>query len=72
MEKNCNLGLFSHFGFKGNPKIEYKTIEKAQRAAEIMKKRHEIEFVPYYCPLCQNYHIGKDIIGIKDDKEKEE
>ena len=38
-------------------KRRYKTLEKAERAAKFMTDKYGKIQTPYYCPVCQAYHL---------------
>lgn len=48
----------------GKPKISYRPVESAKKAAEKMSEKKGVHFSYYKCAYCDGYHIGKN----KDNK----
>ena len=44
----------------GEPKVMYKTVEGAKKAAESMSKKRGVHFSYYKCLFCDGYHVGKN------------
>jgi len=55
--------------FHGNKeKKRFETLKKAQKAALKMIEKHGINFVAYYCKICDGYHVGRDVKGLIGEK----
>lgn len=51
MNHNIVTGCYS--------KLRYKTFERAERVAERRGEAAGIKLRPYYCGICQGYHLTK-------------
>lgn len=50
----------SHLNFDGNPKVQYRTKQSAEKAAQAMAKKRGVYFSNYKCLHCDGFHIGKN------------
>ena len=50
-----------HFTTGLKEKVGYATLEDANVAIENMSKVHTANFIAYFCPVCEKYHIGKHV-----------
>lgn len=57
------FSIYSHVRRKdGLKKVTYPTKDKANKAAEAMKKKHKTHFSVYKCLYCDGWHIGKKTV----------
>lgn len=61
---------FSHIGIDGNPifvdKIKYRKKAEAQLYADRLNQKENAIYqsVPYLCPVCHYWHVGKSPVKI--------
>ena len=56
------FSITSHISWStGKPKIDYKSPERAKKAAQKMNDKNPGEIYSFYeCPYCGGYHIGRE------------
>ncbi len=58
-----SFGIFSKYSHEnkdGKPKVGYNTLQTANKAAESMSKKRNVDFKVYRCGWCGKYHIGRN------------
>ena len=77
IKSNNPCKRFSHMDSDGNPvfkdKVAYETKAEAQKQADRFNKQEKaIHYaVPYQCPVCGKWHIGRSVVELTDYRRRQ-